>query len=32
MDAGSSGEEAYRLLMSVLRRELGTRVCGAALQ
>ena len=32
MDAGSSGEEAYRLLVSELRRELDTRVCGAALQ
>ena len=32
MDAGSSGEEAYCLLVSELRRELDTRVCGAALQ
>ena len=32
MDAGSSGERAYRLLVSELRRELYTRVCGAALQ
>ena len=32
MDAGSSGEEAYRLLVSKLKRELDTRVCGAALQ
>ena len=32
MDAGSSGDEAYRLLVSELRRELDTRVCGAALQ
>ena len=32
MDTGSSGEEAYRLLVSELRRELGTRVYGAALQ
>ena len=32
MDAGSSGEEAYRLLVSELRRELDTRVGGAALQ
>ena len=32
MDAGSSGEEAYRLLVLELRRELDTRVCGAALQ
>ena len=32
MDAGSSGEEAYRLLVSELRRELDTRVCGAAVQ
>ena len=32
MDAGSSGEEAYRLLVSELRREVDTRVCGAALQ
>ena len=32
MDAGSSGEEAYRLLVSELRRELDTRICGAALQ
>ena len=32
MDAGSSGEQAYRLLASELRRELDTRVCGAALQ
>ena len=32
MDAGSSGEEAYRLLVSELKRELDTRVCGAALQ
>ena len=31
MDAGSSGEQAYRLLVSELRRELDTRVCGAAL-
>ena len=31
MDAGSSGEEAYRLLVSELRRELDTRVCDAAL-
>ena len=32
MDAGSSGEQAYRLLESELRRELDTRECGAALQ
>ena len=32
MDAGSSGEEAYRLLVSELKRELDTRVCGAVLQ
>ena len=32
MDAGSSGEQAYRLLVSELRRELDTRVCGAALK
>ena len=32
MDACSSGEEAYRLLVSELRRELDSRVCGAALQ
>ena len=32
MDAGSSGEEAYRLLVSEIKRELDTRVCGAALQ
>ena len=32
MDAGSSGEEAYRLLVLELKRELDTRVCGAALQ
>ena len=32
MGAGTSGEEAYRLLVSQLRRELDTRVCGAALQ
>ena len=32
MDAGSSGEEAYRLLVSELRSELDTRECGAALQ
>ena len=32
MDAGSSGEQAYRLLVSELRRELDTRVCGAVLQ
>ena len=32
MDAGSSGEQAYRLLVSELRMELDTRVCGAALQ
>ena len=32
MDAGSSGEEAYRLLVSELKRELDKRVCGAALQ
>ena len=32
IDAGSSGEQAYRLLMSELRRELDTRACGAALQ
>ena len=32
IDAGSSGKEAYRLLVSELRRELDTRVCGAALQ
>ena len=32
MNAGSSGEEAYRLLVSELKRELDTRVCGAALQ
>ena len=32
MDAGSPGEEAYRLLVSELKRELDTRVCGAALQ
>ena len=32
MDAGSSDEEAYRLLVSELRRELDTRVYGAALQ
>ena len=31
-DAGSSGEEAYRLLVSELKRVLDTRVCGAALQ
>ena len=31
MDAVSSGEQAYRLLVSELRRELDTRVCGAAL-
>ena len=32
MDAGNSGEEAYRLLVSEFRRELNnTRVCGAAL-
>ena len=32
MDTGSSGEQAYRLLESELRRELDTRECGAALQ
>ena len=32
IDAGSSGEQAYRLLVSELRRELNTRICGAALQ
>ena len=32
MDAGSLGEEAYRLLVSELRRELDARICGAALQ
>ena len=32
MDAGSSGEEAYRLVVAELKRELDTRVCGAALQ
>ena len=32
MDAGSSGEEACRLLVSELKRELDTRVCGVALQ
>ena len=32
MDAGSSGEQAYRLLESELRRELDTRECGVALQ
>ena len=32
IDAGSSGEEAYRLLVSELKRELDTRVCGAVLQ
>ena len=32
MDAGSSGEQAYLLLVSELTRELDTRVCGAALQ
>ena len=32
MDAGSLGGEAYRLLVSDLRRDLDTRVCGAALQ
>ena len=32
MGAGGSGEEAYRLLVSELRRELDTRVCGAVLQ
>ena len=31
MDAGSSGEEAYRLLVSELRMELDTRVYGTAL-
>ena len=31
MDAGSSGEEAYRLLVSELNRKLDTRVCRAAL-
>ena len=31
MGAGSSGKEAYRMLVSELRRELDTRVCGAAL-
>ena len=32
MDVGSSGEGAYRLLGSELKRELDTRVRGAALQ
>ena len=32
MDAGSSGKKAYLLLVSELKRELDTRVCGAALQ
>ena len=32
IDAGNSGEEAYRLLVLELRRELDTRVCGAALR
>ena len=32
MDTGSSGEQAYRLLESELRRELDTRECGAVLQ
>ena len=32
MDAGSSGEQAYRQLESELRKELDTRECGAALQ
>ena len=32
MDAGSSGEEGYCLLVSELKRELDTRVCGAALK
>ena len=32
MDAGISGEQAYRLLESELRRKLDTRECGAALQ
>ena len=32
MGAGSSGKEAYRLLVSELKRKLDTRVCGAALQ
>ena len=32
LDAGSSGEAAYRLLVSELKRELDTRVCAAALQ
>ena len=32
MDAGSSGEQAYHLLESELRRELDTRECGAVLQ
>ena len=32
MDAGSSGEEAYSLLVSELKRQLDTRVCEAALQ
>ena len=31
MDAGSSGEEAYRLLVSELKRVLDTRVCWTAL-
>ena len=32
MDAGSSGEQAFRLLESELRRELDTREYGAAVQ
>ena len=32
LDADRSGEQAYRLLVSELRRELDTRVCGVALQ
>ena len=31
IDAGSLGEDAYRLLVSELKRELDTRVCGAVL-
>ena len=32
LEAGRTGEEAYRLLVAELKRELDTRACGAALQ